>query len=381
MTLIKPGSRVHTILTLLSIVGEFPYCSLHLLGDERVYRRIVLDMARSQTYCLVGTDRTITTKLVTISGRGRKRTIRIFRRAFPILEWMGELDAYLEASNNHKFSNNHYHLDRNHRVAEVAAMMIKMGMEIRQDRVPRLLGTMNRKEYIIPTFYSAKAIKEISRSELNKTCYSRIIGTIFTEDTGYSIFNVRDMVMKWNGGGETKIWVALGEIAKLNTTIELVNSTILFGESDDVALQTLLESDKSIRLQNRIDHIYRHVHFVPLSNTGLRQLRLLLIPNRRETILSMLFDDSERSFGRGDFDYDGIVDGAYVFIYFDGDLGRLIRFRDAIQHRDGCVEVICFPHQAKFLRTYLGDRVVIKTINMEVIENELGIGKEENEEE
>ncbi len=105
-------------------------------------------------------------------------------------------------------------------------------------------------------------------------------------------------------------------------------------------------------------------------------MRILLIPNRKERILEFLFDNSERTYGRGNYDYDGHIDGANIFVAFDGDIARLIRFRNALSHTDCPNEVLCFPHQAKFLREYLGKDVVIKTLKMEVIEKELGIKSE-----
>ncbi len=381
MTYIRPGSRVHKILTLLSVVGEFPYCSIHLLGTEHVYKRLISSLCQPHTYCLAGTDRKITTKLLTISGNGKNKTIRIYRKALPILEWMGELDGYLEASDNHKFHGDAYHIDRHHRIAEVTAMIARMNMEIHTDRVPRLCDTSNRRRFLKPTYYPSKVLKEVEKVELTKSSFSRIAGMIFTEDIGYAVYNTRDALMKWSGNGEVKMWAMLAEIAIKNTSFDEINSAILFGESEDIALQTLLESDKSKHQSNRFDTIYQNIYFIPLNNDGVRQFRMLLIPNRKENILSLLFEDSERSYDQGQYEYDGVVDGTPVYVAFDGDIARLIRFRNAVENTDDHPEVICFPHQVAFLRAYLGDRVVIKTIDIEVLENELGIGKEENEEE
>lgn len=38
MLYIRPGSQAQQLITLLSIVGEYPVRSLHLLGNERVYK-------------------------------------------------------------------------------------------------------------------------------------------------------------------------------------------------------------------------------------------------------------------------------------------------------------------------------------------------------
>ncbi len=373
MIYIRPGSRVHTMLTLFSLVNEFPFRSLHLLGNERVYQKLVWEYSRPQTFCLSGTNQTITTKLFSISGKGKGKTIRIYKKAFPILEWMGELDRYLDATCNHKFNTNHYHVDRNHRIAEVTTMMMRLGMEIHPDRLPPLCERRNQRRFIRPTFYPSKVIKEIGENDLNKTCFSRVVGTLYTEDIAYAVYNTRDMLMKWNGGGEEKIQGALWDVTRRNTNINDIRTAILFGASEEIALQTLMESDRSRRHKRRFDSIYYHIHFIPLSEEGMRQLRILLIPDRKEQILSCLFDDSERILDFDSYEYDGRVDGVNVYVAFDGDLARLIRFRNSLGRTDRPNEVVCFPHQAEFLRQYLGKNIVIKTLSLDVLEKELGI--------
>ena len=70
MIYIRPGSQAHEILTLLSIVGEFPTCSVHLLGNERVYKALISKLSERQDFCHTETGQVHTTKLLTISGKG-----------------------------------------------------------------------------------------------------------------------------------------------------------------------------------------------------------------------------------------------------------------------------------------------------------------------
>ncbi len=56
---IKPGCRVHKMLTLFSIVNEFPFRALHLLGNERVYQKLVWEYCHPQTFCLEGANKTV----------------------------------------------------------------------------------------------------------------------------------------------------------------------------------------------------------------------------------------------------------------------------------------------------------------------------------
>ena len=93
----------------------------------------------------------------------------------------------------------------------------------------------------------------------------------------------------------------------------------------------------------------------------------------------MLFDDADRSFDAGLFEYDAFVGGTYVLAHFDGDIARLIRYREGIEHVQARHEVLCFPHQVSYLRQYLGDGTAIKTIDIRTLENEFDIGKEKDE--
>jgi hypothetical protein len=62
-----------------------------------------------------------------------------------------------------------------------------------------------------------------------------------------------------------------------------------------------------------------------------------------------------------------------VLSHLDGDIARLIRFRDALCSQTEPVEVICFPHQTGFLRSYLGGRARLRELDMEAVESALGI--------
>ena len=376
---IRPGSQVHEILTLLSIVGEFPTCSLHLLGSERVYKALVSKLSEKQECCHTESGNLISTKLLTISGKGSSKTIRLYRKALPILTWLGADEYYSEAFPNHKFSGTYYHVIRNHRVAEVVAVCMKAGLEIRPYKLPKLQNAHLAKIIQEPTFYPSREIKGAYEEGLNKTRYTRIVGALFVGDTCFAMYNTRDLPMKWSGRGEFKTKHALIDTGRLNAGVTDVTSALLFANDASVALETLLEVDKNQRKDERFDAIYRHIHFIPLSKDGIRQFRLFTKPRWQEEVLGLLFEDDQRSYGSGQFEYDAFVDGTYVFVHFDGDLARLIRYRDASQFFKGPHEVLCFPQQVDYVQRYLGNKVNIKTIDIDVIEEALGIRKELNE--
>ena len=46
----RPGSHVHRLVTLLSVVGEYPVRSVHLLGNDRVYKAMIHKLTMQQRF-------------------------------------------------------------------------------------------------------------------------------------------------------------------------------------------------------------------------------------------------------------------------------------------------------------------------------------------
>ena len=325
------------------------------------------------------TRETVYAKLLSISGNGQYKTIRLHAEALPVLEWLGLRKYYEDNFCRCNFPSNVSHVERNHRVAEAMAMFMKMGLEIRPCMLVPLTEKLTRNRFSEPTVYSAKTIKSVGTTEINKTAFTRMVATVFTPDECYAVYNTRNSAMKWNGMGEFKNKQYLIEIARVNGGIGDVDSAILFGASGKVALETLAEPDKSRRQEYRFDSIYRQVHYFTLDRNGIRQLRLFLIPKYKERFLSLLFKDTQRSFNSGMFEYDAYVDGVYILAHFDGDIARLIRFREGIEHFGFKSDVLCFPHQVEYVKSYLGSLSTIKTIDIDTFEMKFGIGKENSE--
>lgn len=178
--------------------------------------------------------------------------------------------------------------------------------------------------------------------------------------------------MKWSGKGEFKARDSLRDLSNMNAEISIVNSAILIGQSGTVALNTILESDKSQKQEFRFDSVYDHIYFIPLNEDGIRQLRILTVPDWKEKILNMLFDPEERSYNRGRFEYDAIVDDVYIYSYLDADIARLMRLHETLSALKRDVVVLCFAYQVSFLREYFGPMVELKVIDFDTVEDELG---------
>lgn len=370
-----PGSQAWQLITLLSIVGEYPLGSRHLLGNKAVFKNLVHKLNRPQTFCNIETGDTMTCRLLSVSGDDRNRNIRLCKVALPILDWISpECQSYhLNSFRKHNFSSSVSHRERNHRIGEAVTMCMRADIEAR----PFLLPELQNEAFVrvIPSeavMYPSKDLKRLSEDEMSKTSFTRMVGALFACGTCYAMYNTRSATMKWSGKGEFKARDSLRDLSNMNAEISIVNSAILIGQSGTVALNTILESDKSQKQEFRFDSVYDHIYFIPLNEDGIRQLRFLTVPDWKEKILNMLFDPEERSYNRGRFEYDAIVDDVYIYSYLDADIARLMRLHETLSALKRDVVVLCFAYQVSFLREYFGPMVELKVIDFDTVEDELG---------
>lgn len=382
MVTLRPGSHVWRLLTVLSAAGEFPAQSLHLLGSERSFEKLVhrLEAAqevRSAEGVVLGVY-----KLLTVSGRRERRTIRLSKNALPLLQSLhpAALARYRDMYGAYRFSSNDAHVQRNHRVAESLAVCLGGDVEIR----PYVLPPLQKQEILqrvpcTPSFYIARSLKQLDKTEMNKTIFTRLTGALFCPGFCYAVYNTRNSVMKWSGMGEFKTANHLTELARMNAGISQADHALLLGECMDIALQTLLESDKSKRMELRFDRIYPHIHYIPMNWDGIRLLRILTLPDWNEQILSVVFPAEWRLTAPGSMEYDAQREKTFILSHLDGDIARLVRLRQALAHTQVPFEVMCFPWQSAFLHEYLGGNVQLREIELDALESALGLTVYEEE--
>ena len=86
----------------------------------------------------------------------------------------------------------------------------------------------------------------------------------------------------------------------------------------------------------------------------------------------MLFDDEDRSFNRGSFEFDAKINDTYILSHLDSDLCRLNRFREAIiDDPDEKYEALCFEWQYDFVKKFLGDLAKVSVISFDTVDKEL----------
>ena len=370
MITIRPGSHVFWLMTMLSVVGEFPVSSLHLFGSARSWRDLVRRLDMVQDFRFPQPEEAYTCRMLNIANRGQLKTIRFYKGGLELLQ---KLDSeayqyYLDSFSNHHFRGDIEHLERNHRVAEAVVMCMQAGIEVRPTRLAEL--QLEEKQSVLQdqaAMYLGRDLKKVLDTEVNKTMYSRMVGSIFYPGGCYAVYNSRNALMKWAGTAEMKVQLSLTNIGRLNGCSAEFDSAVIFGSSYDLALRILAAHSKERRFDLRFDLVYQHVHFVTLDPHGIELLKFLTTENWKEQLLDLLFEPENRSYNMGMFEYDAKVNDIYIFSYLDSDIARLIRFREAQSLHEFAYEILCYPEQVELLRSYMGTEAKLRTIELKQV--------------
>jgi hypothetical protein len=312
------------------------------------------------------------------------RTIRLCKSALTLLNELhpGALDYYLASFPANVFSGFRDNKIRNHRVGEAIAMCMMAGIETAPYKLPPL-----QKKSILsviletPSYYLSRNFKHLctpvqisgGTSELNKSRYARVVGLLFYPGGCYAAYNTRDAVMKWNGLSELKSKQSLSEIVRMNAGLAEVTSALLFGNSAQIAMQAMIESDKTRKMDVRIDRVYQGIHYIPLDQDGIGLLKLLTLPDWNEKLMSVLFKPEIRPKGHSVIEFDAFWDGKYILSHLDSDIAKLDRLKETLKRESRPFEVLCFPWQTDFVQEHLGDSVEVKQLEMSTVLDSLGI--------
>ena len=374
MKILKPGSQLHRLISLLSVCGEFPVKSLDLLGNKRLYRRVVSECTVPVTVQNPITKETISLpKIFILTGKGRMKSIRLYKGARPILTWIGEGEYYDSICYGYNMPMTTAHIDRNHRVAETLAAFMDAGFHYLPHTLPKLKSEgINRIITTQPLAYPSRMLKFTDDGEVNKTGFSRITGAVFAGGDCYAVYNTRNAVMKWSGEGEMKMKVNINLLSIVNSGVDHARLPMLFfGASQEVAFRSMLAMRKATNARSRFDMFYPKIHFVPLNQYGARFLRFISILGWRDHLLELLFDEDQIA-KHTNFEYDAKINGTYILSHLDSDLCRLNRFREAIiDEPDEKYEALCFEWQYDFVEKFLGDFAKVTVIRFDEVDKEL----------
>jgi len=109
------------------------------------------------------------------------------------------------------------------------------------------------------------------------------------------------------------------------------------------------------------------------NSDGIDLLKILVLPDWHEKLMSALFAAEMRQKGYGSIEFDAYTENKYYYSHLDGDIARLIRFKESLYNREQSFEVLCFPWQLQFLKSYLSDSVSFRQLAMPTVLKALGL--------
>lgn len=213
---INENCQAFQLLSMLAVVGEYPLRQLHLLGNPRMYRDTLRRMCQQQEYINDSTKEKVSTKALTITGKGFQRSVRLLQGAEPLLKWLGASEYYGEAYGQYNFSGGEKHRNRNFKIAETTAFCKFAGYEYRPYRMPMLY--LPQKEFSwsdepnptkripsYPCIYPIRILKGGKDEGQKKNVFTRLTGALFVEEQVYAMYNLGDEMQKLWENSEIKM--------------------------------------------------------------------------------------------------------------------------------------------------------------------------------
>lgn len=391
MIIFKEDTRAYKLVSLLCVVGEYPIASLKLLGSEKHYKRLIKEMSAKQTYHNSATGEKITCVAISVL-KSNHPTIRLKLKAIPLMEWVGGAECWQETWGKHHWSGSKSTIERHHRVAEATAMIMQAGIEYRPWKLPRLQTEEYRPDIVRDSsYYISKAFKVKDENDTKQIGFTRFTGVMVSPAECMTVYNARESVMKWGKRGEGKARSDIHEYTKMCCRNGEIRKMVLMSDTFETTMETILQTEKDETEDNRIRRykkkqsrsskssitgLYRGVHFVPLNEFGIKQLKLLSIPDSRQRALELFYDEEELNYGKGEYFIDAYRNDKYIMSYLDGDVARLKQFKESVENerKRGDIydyAVLCFPEQKEYLKEYLWDGINLLTTNIDAVLQDL----------
>ena len=90
------------VLTVMTVAGEMPLVAASQLGRREAYRKALYEFAKQQVYENTKDKSRMCVKLVNISDRGKHKRCRLYKKAIPIVDWIGMREYYEEMFPNNR---------------------------------------------------------------------------------------------------------------------------------------------------------------------------------------------------------------------------------------------------------------------------------------
>ena len=214
---LKNNKKLMNVLTVMTVAGEMPLVAASQLGRHKAYRKALYEFAKQQVYENTKDKSQMCVKLINISDRGKHKRCRLYKKAIPILDWIGMREYYEEMFPNNRVSGGEQNRFRNDMVAETVMMMLESDIEVLPTKLPELrlsnrYNSFNGKS----CFYTTRCIKKTLNKGKNKIISSRIVGALFAGSNVYAVYTTRSSVIKWKGMNEMKTKYILTDLVRIS---------------------------------------------------------------------------------------------------------------------------------------------------------------------
>lgn len=373
----RRDSQAVLILKYLCLCGEFPWQSVYLLpANEVTLRRTILKMRKE--------------KYLTVLGSGEYKTIRMTKKAFPILEdfFPELLRYYMLITNNHHFRGGVYKNNnvgqrqtwRRHRMAEALCVFGELDCKLLPIEKPILVDKITSPANISAeerVFYSSIELKNLDPQQKYKTDFTRLLGVYLSPGGVYCVYNTNKRLMKWNTQGESKMQVLVEDVVRTNyepylSSNFLATNALIFGGDLNMA-QRILKNNSPQKASDfeflSFDNIYDNIYFVTLDINGIRQLNIMSFKNWHSILNKIILGVDNDLSVKCNVDCDSFSDGKYILMFLDGNIARLQRFKQAKDlSQENNFEIICYPWQVDFILEYFNNNINISTVSIDSIE-------------
>lgn len=376
MIIFNINTRAYDLISLLCVTGEYPVASLGILGDRTCYRRLVTDMCKTQTYHNSETGEKITCRALSISGKGRLKTIRLTKYALPLAEWVDGADYYAGTYLKNNRSGSKKTIERHHRISETAAIMQQSGFEYRPWYLPEIQNEIQQYSTIDePSYFLPKVFRGDISNPSQKYTFSRTVGALMTSHKTLMLYNTRNSIKKWDGQGEYRTKSNIESFSYRNTKEGKIDSAIIMGQNLNYVLGLIHQTEKqyksaSIFHKSDLLTMFYNIHYIPLNQFGAKLIQVLTLPNCHNYILSLIYNDESLKHGSMSLNYDIYNNGVYTLSLLDYDMRRLILAKSNInmlikEGKSFTYQILCFPEQIDELYQFLGDNVEYLTVNID----------------
>lgn len=260
-----------------------------------------------------------------------------------------------------------YRRQRQHRISEIMAMMLKSHFAVYRDEKPAVFAEQASQSVTVrePIFYSVREVKEQTML-MRKISNSRIGGILLDESQLWFCYNTGMDIPKWYENVEKRADFMIRTILQSCNLQYRAANAVLFGY--DMQQAVICMNDPKCRTFF-LHGPFTRFCYIPLGMYGSYLLRLLADREKYQQLKAILTEDLYDADVEDVIENDGYnKDGKPVLVAVDFDMRRLLRFHLQLRYAGRQGEVICFDFQGEVMKEYCGESAKVSTVDFEVFQ-------------